>query len=58
MEFGVLRQYFWEKTEGKTKFGEKRKKGRDGGLKNIDKLNNLMGTFDTFRIASRIAKQI
>lgn len=42
MEFGVLRQYFWEKTEGKTKFGGKRKKGRDGGLKNIDKLNNLM----------------
>lgn len=58
MEFEVLRQYFWgKKTEGQPNFGGKKGKGRDGGLRNIDKLINLMGIFNTFRIASRIAKQ-
>lgn len=48
-----------EKTaEGQPKFGGKKEKSRDGGLRNIDKPTNMMNIFDTLRISSRIAKQI
>lgn len=58
MEFGVLRKYFWKKQREDNQSLEGKKKNRDIGLRNMDKLLNLKGIFGTCRIASRIAKQI